>query len=86
MADFYQDNRRRTLFHEQANRFGRCAEPTTCEVGVLEWSPGKMITQPCIAFCLLLTHILGVPFGTGPMINTDAQALLSRAQPRVQIV
>ncbi|KAL8937924.1 MAG: hypothetical protein Q9211_003442 [Gyalolechia sp. 1 TL-2023] len=86
MAAFYHDSKRRTLFHERANRFGQCAEPSTCEVGLLEWSPGERMPKRYSTVRPLLTTISGYPLGTAEIIRTNAQALLSRSQPRIQIV
>lgn len=86
MVGFYQDSRRKALFHESFKRFGPCNQPATCEVDVLEWSPGKMVTQFRTIVCPMLSAFLGDLAGTGNLIRTNAHALPSRVQPRVQIV
>lgn len=42
--------------------------------------------KPCTAVSFLLTGLLGYPPETGEIIESNAQALRSRAQPRLQIV
>lgn len=86
MVAFYEDSRRKTLFHERANQYGPWGDPTTCEVGVLEWSPGKRMPKPRTTIRLLLTAISGCPLTPGEIISTNVGALPSRDQPRIQIV
>lgn len=96
MAAFYHDSRQRRLFEEGTNRNGIPRGPSACEIDLLEWSPGTAAflygytdyfhcgwkTHPA----LLLTLGLGDPLAEGRIIETNAQALRSRAQPRLQIL
>lgn len=92
MAAFYHDSSRKSVFAERASGFGPIG-PEKCQVDLLEWSPGMNLSTSQTADVAklwarlpLLTRLSGDTITSQPLIQTNAQALFFRAQPRVQIV
>lgn len=44
MATFYHDSSRKSIFAERATQFGPISGPETCQVDLLEWSPGIVLS------------------------------------------
>ena len=92
MAAFYHDDSRKSIFAERARQFGPINGPEMCQIDLLEWSPGAhfssfdLSTSVKYAPFAVLTCLIGASATTQPLIETDAQAIPFRAQPRVQIV
>ena len=92
MASFYHDGSRRSIFAERARQFRPINGPEKCQIDLLEWSPGTNFsafyspTSIKYAPFALLMCLTGASATTQPLIETDAQAITFRAQPRVQIV
>lgn len=66
-AALYNDSSRGTIFAERARKYGYLSGSDTCQIDLLEWSPGDIIAAQ-------------------PVIETNAKALPSRVQPRIQVV
>ena len=89
MAAFYHDGSRRSIFAERARQFGPINGSETCQIDLLEWSPGIHVSSFDSSTSLKyapLTCLTGDSATTQPLIETDARALRFRAQPRVQVV
>ena len=92
MAAFYHDGSRRSIFAERARQSGPINRPEMCQVDLLEWSPGTHFsafhspTPIRYASFTILTCFIGASATAQPLIETHAQAIPFRAQPRVQIV
>ena len=92
MAAFYRDDSRRKIFAERARQFGPVNGPEMCQTDLLEWSPGTQLSSSNSSTSVkhapfpILTCLVGDSATTQPLIETDAQAIPFRAQPRVQIV
>lgn len=92
MATFYHDSSRKSVFAERARQFGPISGPETCQVDLLEWSPG-IVSSPGhtirvtkYANLFILMYLSGGSTQPQPLIETNVQELPSRAQPRVQVV
>ena len=92
MAAFYQDSSRKSLFAERARQLGPLSGAEMCQIDLLEWSPGISVSPyhevdvGKIRSFPVLTCVSGNTATTRQLIETNAQALRSRARPRVQIV
>lgn len=92
MANFYQDASRYRLFAERGRERGPLSGPEMCQVDLLEWSPGTHFaaSSPCSSIKVLFacTHapLLGQVTRHPRVVETDARALRSRPQPRLQIM
>lgn len=92
MAAFYNDSSRKTVFAKRARQSGPLNGPETCQIDLLEWSPGmnlppsQGIDVGRYAPFPVLTCVSGNSTTAQPLIETNAQALPFRVQPRIQIV
>lgn len=93
MAAFYNDSSRPRVFAERAQQYGPLNGPDMCPIDLLEWSPGNRLLFTKTSTSVkkkhpfpVLTCVSGNSTTTQQIIPTNAQALSSRAQPRVQIV
>lgn len=92
MATFYHDTSRRSVFDDIVRRSPFRNGPASCELELLEWSPGTKFRyssrdQAEKSSSNQLTDIdLGDEPAEGRIIETNAQALRSRPRPRIQIV
>ena len=92
MAAFYHDSSRKSVFAERTIQRGSLSGPEKCLVDLLEWSPGISVSphhEREIGNITLTFPVLTCGLGNitpQRLIETNAQALRSRAQPRVQIV
>ena len=92
MAAFYHDGSRRSIFAEHARHLGPINGPEKGQIDLLEWSPAThhsfLYSSASINYApfAILTCHTGARTTTQLLIETEAQAIPLRAQPRAQIV
>ena len=45
MAAFYHDSSRKSVFADRARQRGPVSGPETCQIDLLEWSPGIIVSS-----------------------------------------